>query len=49
MMPLNGMTLSERIDGMPSKLSIQLKPEGIGFEIKNVACGESNIMLNFEL
>ena len=31
MMPLNGMTLSERIDGMPAKLPIKWKPEGIGF------------------
>ena len=36
MLPLQGMTLKQRKDGMPAKISIEKKPEGVGFEIKDV-------------
>lgn len=34
MIPLNGMTLRERKDGMPAKVCMARKPEGTGLEIK---------------
>ena len=49
MMPLHGMTLDQRVDGLPAKVSIERKPEGEGLEIKDIACGETNIMLHFEI
>jgi hypothetical protein len=49
MIPLHGMTIDQRKDGLPTKVSIQRKPEGTGLEIKTVACGETNIMIFFEL
>ena len=34
MIPLQGMTMEQRKNGLPTKVSIQRKPEGIGLELK---------------
>ena len=36
MIPLHGMTLEQRVDGMPAKICLERKPEGVGFEIKDL-------------
>ena len=49
MIPLQGITMELRKNGLPTKVSIQRKPEGIGLELKTVACGDTNIIVFFEL
>ncbi len=47
--PYEGMESIYSMEGMPGKVCIQRKPKGIGIELKALADGLSNIILQIEI
>lgn len=49
MIPLQGLSIDEKMDDLPGKICLERKPQGVGIKIKNVADGENKMIFFFEL